>query len=89
MIETILNKIPDEIYFKIYKYINPISKSYTINKRYWCYKCGEYIDEDSLAVEIPVPENSIITFHQRYIHRPNSQEIHLYCLDCFNLKNRY
>tara|TARA_B100001057_G_scaffold390173_1_gene398088 strand:+ start:101 stop:370 length:270 start_codon:yes stop_codon:yes gene_type:complete len=89
MIETILNKIPEELYIKIYKYINPISKSYTVNKRYWCYNCGEYIDDDYSAVEVPVIKNARAILYQRYIHRPIPQEMHLYCLNCFNLKNSY
>ena len=89
MIETFLNRLPEEIYVKIYKYINPISNSYTVYKRYWCYKCGKYIDEDYSAVEERAINNTTATLYQRYIHRPFSQETRLYCLPCFNLKNNY
>ena len=64
-------------------------KSYTVYKRYWCYKCGKYIDEDYSAVEERAINNTTATLYQRYIHRPFSQETRLYCLPCFNLKNNY
>ncbi len=52
MSNTIINRLPDELYVKIYKYINPISKPYTLDKRYWCCNCGEYIDEYAVFIEM-------------------------------------
>lgn len=44
-------RLPDEIFIHIYKYINPISKINNIKNEYWCYRCGEYIYPESLCVK--------------------------------------
>ena len=39
-----LNKLPDELYRNIYKYLNPISmRLIRIKTKVWCYKCGEIL----------------------------------------------
>jgi len=67
----ILHILPNEIQILIYKFINPISKSYITkhdgNMNDWCYICGEFIPEICVRQNI----NNI------FVHR---------CLHCFNRK---
>ena len=83
---SIFHELPDDIIISIYKYLNPISKPYSISKRYWCFKCGEYIDETSVCIEVPVTNKAMLPLYQKYTTR-SPPEIQLFCLDCFNLKN--
>lgn len=88
--EKLFKNFPDEISMKIYKYINPISRPQPISRRYWCFNCGEYIDEDSVCIELPVKQNNITTLatlHQRFVHDPSKTQMQLFCLDCFNSKS--
>ena len=68
-----MNEYPDEIYRKIYEYINPISKkpSNTICNESWCHVCGEYILKDDITVQKPILST------KKYI---------FLCLNCFNNK---
>mgnify|MGYP001185468635 CR=1 FL=1 len=88
--DKLFKYFPNEISIKIYKYINPISKAESISRRYWCFNCGEYIDEGSVCIELPVKQNNITTLatlHQRFIHDPSKLQMQLFCLDCFNSKS--
>lgn len=79
-----LTSIPDELFIHIYKYINPLSKSPEIDKRYWCCKCGEYIPEDSSCIELPESPKTMATLHQRFLYNSGAPIMNIYCLDCFN-----
>ena len=82
-----LTFIPDELFIHIYKYINPISKPPKIDKRYWCYNCGEYIPEDSACVQAPEISKTMTYLDQTFIYNSGPQFMNIYCLQCFNSRN--
>ncbi len=79
-----MNKFPEEIVRKIYQYLNPIAKPFVLDKRFWCYYCGEYIPEDSVCLELPESPKTMSTLHQRLNYNKIVKDKKLYCFDCFN-----
>ena len=73
-ISLFMNKCPEEIYRKIYQYLNPVSKLSPIKicEKSWCHVCGEYILKDDISVQKPI------------LSKPGKCKY--LCLDCFNLK---
>ncbi len=59
--------LPDEIYHKIYTYINPVCKNMVEANKYkygvlWCKKCGEFLKGCDWCLMMGVSDVTVMTY---------------------------